>query len=135
DPWGFLGSHLRDLPAVLAAGAVLAVFYGCLAIAVAAFNTRRHYAGGAYVGLLLVTGIVASILASAMHFAHHEQFILLDLLNLPIKVDRWILHQPLASPPDPWFHMVGGWSYAGTALAVVLISLVLTGWQYLRLSE
>jgi ABC-2 type transport system permease protein len=134
DPWGFLGNHIRDVPAILAAGTILALFYGSIAIAVSAFNTRRHYAGGAFVGILLITGIVASTLASAMHFAHHELFILLDLLNLPTKVARWILHQPLAGRPDPWFH-VGGWNYAGTALAVVLISLVLTGWQYLRLSE
>jgi ABC-2 type transport system permease protein len=127
DPLGFVRDNVKDLPSIVLAGGVLALYFASVAVAVAAFNDRRHYASGSYVGILLVSSIASGILVNRMHFSHHERFAVLDLATLPLQVDRWIFAQQLH--PN-----LSGWVYLGTTLAMIAVALFLTGWQYLRTS-
>ena len=47
------------------AGSVLALYYGGLALAVAALTDRRAYAAGGYLGLLLVSSAASAIVHAA----------------------------------------------------------------------
>jgi hypothetical protein len=125
DPLGFLRDNAKDIAPILLSGGVIALYYGAVATAVASFNDRRHYAAGSYVGILLVSSIAAGILSTGMHFSQHERFALLDLFTLPFQVESWILSQRLTPHLE-------GWAYLAATLAVIIISLFLTCWQYLR---
>jgi hypothetical protein len=127
DAVGFIGDHLNDLWHVAAAGAFLAVYYGIVATAVAAFHDRRAYAVGTYAGLLLVSAAAGGILSGKnMHFAGHKWFVLLNLLSLPLEVVNWMFGQKLSVNLDAW-------AYVAASVAVIGISGALVIWQYRRL--
>ncbi|MBV9281422.1 MAG: hypothetical protein JOZ41_15180 [Chloroflexi bacterium] len=128
DSGAYLSAHLGDLWRLLAGGGVLSVYDAALAMAVASFTDRRVYAGGATVGLLLISSVASGILSRGMHFEGHERFALIDLLNLPIETVRWIFGEPLQ------LHLEG-WAEGGMAGLVVMASILLLCWQYRRVPE
>jgi hypothetical protein len=98
-------------------------------MAVAAFTDRRAYATGSFLGLVLVSGVAGGILSSRrLHFSGHEWYSLIDLLNLPTNVIRWLFGEATGLP-------LSGWAYLWAALAVIVISLSLLGWRYLKVSD
>jgi ABC-2 type transport system permease protein len=131
----FLHDRAGDLGRLVLAGGLVGLYYGTFAIAVASFSDRRTYAAGAYVGLLLVTGAAASIVAQGFTFSGHARFALLDLLNLPIRAARWILGEAPESPTVHYVPSVSGWAYVAACLGVTALSLLLAGWRYLRVRD
>ncbi|HEY7358408.1 MAG TPA: hypothetical protein VH590_18130, partial [Ktedonobacterales bacterium] len=118
-----------DLRSVLLGGTLIAVFYGTLAMAVSSFTDRRAYATGAFLGLVLVSSIAGQLLSSPrLHFSGHEWFSLVDLFTMPIVVLRWLLGQKAELPLD-------GSAYLWGSLAVIVISLALVSWRYLKVSD
>jgi hypothetical protein len=125
----FVGNNLSDLRGVVLGGTLIAIFYSSLAMAVAAFTDRRAYASGGFLGLVLVSGITGSILSSPrLHFSGHQWYSLLDLLTMPISATRWLLNQPGRLPLD-------GSAYLWGSLAVIVVSLALVGWRYLKVGD
>jgi ABC-2 type transport system permease protein len=125
----FVHDNASDLRSVLVGGTLIAFYYGALAMAVAAFTDRRAYATGGFLGLVLVSGIAGGILASPrLHFSGHEWYSLLDLLTMPISATRWLLNQPGELP-------LNGAAYLWGSLAVIVVSLALVGWRYLKVSD
>lgn len=125
----FVSDHLSDLRSVLLGGTLIAFFYGSLAMAVSAFTDRRAYATGGFLGLVLVSSTAGGILASSrLHFSGHEWFSLLDLFTMPIGATRWMLGASAGLPLD-------GSAYLWGSFAVIVISLVLVGWRYLKVSD
>jgi len=120
----YLRDHAGDLGHLALAAALMAAFYGALAMAVAAFTDRRAYASGAFLGLMLVSSVAGGIVGQGMRFAGHERFILLDLINLPVQTARWIFGEPLRLNLE-------GWAYLAASLALVAVGLALTAWRYL----
>lgn len=121
----YLRDHAADLGHLAMAGGLFAAYYGLLAMAVSSFTDRRTYAGGAFLGLLLVSSVAGNILARRMHFTNHEQFVLVDLLRAPLEAANWFFGQPLA-------YNVSGWAYLGVTIGASLVSLVLVGYRYLK---
>jgi ABC-type transport system involved in multi-copper enzyme maturation permease subunit len=125
----FVGNHLSDLRSVLLGGTLIAFFYGSLAMAVSAFTDRRAYATGGFLGLVLVSKIAGGILASPLlHFSGHEWFSLLDLVTMPINATLWMLGATAGLPLD-------GSAYLWGSFAVIVMSLALVGWRYLKVSD
>ncbi len=126
----FVSNNWTDLRSVLLGGTLIAFFYGTLAMAVASFTDRRTYATGGFLGLVLVTGIAGGLLASPrlQHFSGHEWFSLIDLFNLPINATNWLLGKTAELPLD-------GVAYLWGSLAVIVISLALVAWRYLKVSD
>lgn len=125
----FIGDNWTDLRSVLLGGTLIAVFYGALAMAVSSFTDRRAYATGAFLGLVLVSGIAGGILSSPrLNFSGHEWFSLLDLLNMPIIATQWLLGKTEKLPLD-------GSAYLWGSLVVIVISLALVSWRYLKVSD
>jgi ABC-2 type transport system permease protein len=121
----YVRDHAADLGHLVMGGSLFAVYYGLLAMAVSSFTDRRAYAGGAFLGLLLVSSAAGNILARRVHFANHEQFVLVDLLRAPLQTVQWFFDQPLA-------FNVSGWAFLGVTIGVSLVSLALIGYRYLQ---
>jgi hypothetical protein len=125
----FVGNNWGDLRSVLLGGTLIAFFYGTLAMAVSAFTDRRAYATGGFLGLTLVSSIAGTILASPrLHFSGHEWYSLLDLLSMPINATQWLLGKSAELP-------LNGSAYLWGSLTVIVISLLLLGWRYLKVSD
>jgi ABC-type transport system involved in multi-copper enzyme maturation permease subunit len=127
----FVSDNLSDLWHLLITGVLLAFFFGTLAMAVAAFTDRRAYATGGFLGLVLVSSVAGGILSGSerIQFSGHEWFSLIDLLDLPIRVMYWLfggLQRAL---------LVDGSNYLWATLAVIVISLALVAWRYLKVSD
>ncbi len=64
DPVDYVRENWLDVPRFLAAGLVVAAFTTTLPLAVAAFTSRRAYAAAFVIGLWIVSGSAAGILAT-----------------------------------------------------------------------
>lgn len=124
----YVQHHLDDLWHIVLSGGLLALYYGATAVAAAAFTDRRAYATGAFVALMLLSGAVAAILARIVHFAGDEWLQLLDLLYLPMRVVRPLFNAPIFPALNPW-------ACAGVTLGLVVVSLGLLVWRYLRIHD
>ncbi len=133
----FVSDNLSDLWHVLITGAVLAFYFGTLAMAVAAFTDRRAYATGGFLGLVLVSGIAGGVL-SRLHFSGHEWFSLVDIFNMPINMMRWLFGQTTAIERNGTVTQLlplDGSVYLWGSLAVIVICLALVGWRYLKVRD
>lgn len=62
DPAGYLRENWLDIPRILGAGVVVAVFLATAPLAVAAFTNRRAYAAAFLIGLFLISATVSGVL-------------------------------------------------------------------------
>ena len=62
DPAGYLRENWLDVPRILGAGLVVAVFLATAPLAVAAFTNRRAYAAAFLIGLFLISATVSGVL-------------------------------------------------------------------------
>ena len=62
DPWDYIRDNWLDLPRILGAGLLLAMFITTLPLAVSAFTDRRAYAAAIVIGLFIISAAAASIL-------------------------------------------------------------------------
>jgi hypothetical protein len=133
---GYLRDHTHDLAHVLLAGVLMAVFYGALGCAVASFSDRRAVAAGSLIGLLLVSGFAGTVVGEGMTFSRHDWFVLLDLLQLPARVARWLFAlPPIPLSSDSSAVHLDGWAYTITLLAVIVASLTTLLWRYQRMES
>ncbi len=125
----YVSGHLSDLWHLLLGGLLLAVFYSAIAMAVASFTDKRAYATGGFLGLLLVSSVAGNIIASReIHFSGHENYILLSLGSMPVSVIRWFFGLDLTPA-------LSGWTYLGAALVVIVVSLGLMVWRYMKVGD
>ncbi len=125
----FVSDNISDLWHVLIGGTLLAIFLGTLAMVVASFTDRRAYATGGFLGLVLVSGVAGGLLSSPrLHFSGHEWFSLVDLLNMPLHLISWLFGKATELPLD-------GVAYFWGTLAVIVISLALVSWRYLKVND
>ncbi|HEY7849297.1 MAG TPA: hypothetical protein VIC27_04485 [Ktedonobacterales bacterium] len=123
--WEYLTHHSIDLWHLIVGGLLAALYYGALALMIAAFSDRRPYASGIFLGLMLISTIVSNVISQAMVFNGHEWFALLDLANLPAQVMNWLFGARIAAP------LTGGY-YLLVTLGVTAASLCVLAWRYLR---
>ncbi len=127
----YVRDHLGDLWHIVLSGGLLAVYYSAVATAVASFTDRRAYATGAFLGLMLVSGVVANVLTRVMRMAGHEWFALLDLVYLPFRPIYALFSGPSALYP----RLGADWVPLVATLGVILVSLALTAWRYQRVRD
>lgn len=120
----YLGDHWGDLWHLTLSGLVFAAFYGVVAMAVSSFTDRRAYASGIYLGLMLVSSVVANILLRTLRFSGHEWVALVDLINLPDHIVRPLFGESIFPDLNPW-------TCAGVLLGAIVVSLALVIWRYL----
>ena len=104
EPLDYLRENWSDIPRLLAAGAVVAVFTTTLPLAVSAFTTRRAYAAAFVIGLFIISIAAAAILTECEDHGNEagveecepptgagaKWFGLLDIGRVPIHVSDMI---------------------------------------------
>ena len=130
---GYVQNHAHDLVHVVPAGVLPALFYASVACAVAAFSDRRAVAAGSLIGILLVTGFAGSVIGEGLTFPNHQWFVLIDLLELPSRVVRWLFNfPPIPSGRDSVPITLDGWAYMIALIVVTVVSLATLLWRYRR---
>ncbi|MCH8817634.1 MAG: hypothetical protein IIC92_07905 [Chloroflexi bacterium] len=150
SPGGYVKDNLRDLPAIIGVGLILAAFMTAVAMAAAALTTRRAFATAGVIAFIFITAAVGGfgqdILTSeedrieyrrihgprqgdetqapdgdAAHFIH--------LLILPETLGRfseWLFDRRDTFPISPWYN-------AATIAAVIGGSFGVLGFRYRRM--
>jgi hypothetical protein len=124
----YVRTNVGDLWHLLVGGLLISVYFGMLALAVAACTDRRAYATGLFLGLLLVSSVVANIITLSMQFSGHERFVLIDLSALPLHVVGWLFGAALPSS-------VTGGAFLIASLAVIVIGFSVLLWRYLEVQD
>jgi ABC-2 type transport system permease protein len=81
-PVGYLEDNWAELPRIVAAGVILAVYYGLVGLAVSSLTGRRAFAIGGYLLLLVAPTVLSALLQEA--FTGAEELDLVSLSTLPI---------------------------------------------------
>jgi ABC-2 type transport system permease protein len=118
-PLEWLGDNWAELPRILAAGVILALYYGLVGLAVSSLTGRRAFAIGGYLLVLVAPTVVGGLLGEA--FPESEAVELVSLSTLPIAFAGELF--PDAGDDIP--NGIGDWALAyavvvGAALAVLL---------------
>ena len=62
DPWDYIRENWLDIPRILGAGLLVAIFITTLPLAVSAFTNRRAYAAAFVIGVFIISAVTAGIL-------------------------------------------------------------------------
>ena len=82
-PLAYLQDNWAQLPRILAAGVILALYYGLVGLAVASLTSRRAFAIGGYLLLLVAPTAVSGLLREAL--GEPDWTLLIQLSVLPIN--------------------------------------------------
>ncbi len=114
-PVGWLQDNWQELPRILAAGVILAVYYGLVGLAVSSLTGRRPFAIGGYLLLLVAPTVVFGLIGEAI--GDDADWTLLGQLSvLPIGFAESIW------PDSDIPNSTGAW--AGAYLVVVGLAVV-----------
>jgi ABC-2 type transport system permease protein len=84
-PVGYLDKHVADVPRIIGAGLVIAVFYALVGLAISSLTGRRAFAVGGYLAFLVIPTIVGGVLGHALN----ERYVrLLAFAAAPIQTAR-----------------------------------------------
>ena len=93
DPLGYISSHLRELPALLIGGVLIALIYTLMGLAVASLTSRRAFATVGFVLMLVVTGLIGGLLRDVLAFGPNSR--LVNLQFLPV----WLAQKIIGEAP------------------------------------
>lgn len=118
-PVGYLQDNWAELPRILAAGAILAVYYGLVGLAVSSLTGRRAFAIGGYLLLLVAPTVLSGLLQEAFQGA--EELDLVALSTLPIGLAGEIFPDARDDIPNSLGEYALAYIVVVAAAAVVLL--------------
>jgi ABC-2 type transport system permease protein len=121
-PVSYVEHNAGELPRIVAAGVLIAVFYAALGLAVASLTSRRAFAIGGYIALMIIPGSAVGILEEAI-VTLDDDVLLLNVAAIPLELAAGMFDELGSSPPG-----TRRWALA-YAVAVVLAGLVVA-WRY-----
>jgi ABC-2 type transport system permease protein len=121
-PLGYLQDNWAELPRIVAAGVILALYYGLVGLAVSSLTGRRAFAIGGYLLLLVAPTLLSGLLQEA--FPGAEELDLISLSTLPIAFAGEVFPDAREDIPNSLGEL--GLVYVAV---VALASLVLL-WRY-----
>jgi ABC-2 type transport system permease protein len=107
DAFGYVADEWRQLPRIIAAGMILAVYYASVALAVASFTGRRAYAVGGYVLLLVATTAVAVVVQESLGRARFIE--VSEISTMPIEFVRMLWPETAGETTTPWWAFLAGY--------------------------
>ncbi len=118
-PVGYLQDHWAELPRILGAGVILAVYYAIVGLAVASLTGRRAFAIGGYLLLLVAPTVLSGLLLEA--FPDAEWLNLIALSTLPIGFAGELFPDARADiPGELWQYLLAFVVVVGVASLVLL---------------
>ncbi|MGA0121788.1 MAG: ABC transporter permease [Gaiellales bacterium] len=82
EPLAYIGDNLREIPAILAGGLLIALVYTLMGLAVASLTSRRAFASVGFILLLVISGLAAGALAEVADLGLNARMI--NLQALPV---------------------------------------------------
>jgi ABC-2 type transport system permease protein len=119
-----LRSDAADLPAVVVAGVVVALYYAALGLTAGSLTGKRVFAVGGMLAVLLVTPVVAGL---SYNITGRRSLLALDLASPPLHAAATLLPGAQGNPVSP----PGGLAWAVCGL-VLLVAVVVLALRYLR---
>ena len=98
-PLDYIRDNWLDVPRFLGAGLVLALFATTLALAAAAFTTRRAYAAAFLVGLFIISSVAAAALTECSEEYHEAQ--------VEFGAGPQVPCDPLTGRAAKWLNLIG----------------------------
>lgn len=120
-PWQQLRSDVGDLPAVLAAGVVLAVYPAALGLLAGALTAKRVFAVGGLLAVLLVTPVLSGLAAA---LTDRRDLLALDLAEAPARAASTLLPGSVAETDPPAAVLVWSVCAAVVCLSAVVLLVV-----------
>ncbi len=96
-PLGYLQDHWRDLPRIVAAGFVIASYYAAIGLAVSSLTSRRAFAMGGMLALLVASGTTSAILSG---LGADAKALLLALPVIPMILSQRMFPDAAGRPGD-----------------------------------
>lgn len=121
-PVAYLQDNWAELPRILAAGLLLAVYYGLVGLAVASLTGRRAFAVGGYLLILVAPTVLSGLLTEA--FPDADAVHLIELSVLPIMFGASLF--PDTDLPNSTAALGAAYVVVVAAAAAVLL------WRYRR---
>jgi ABC-2 type transport system permease protein len=116
-PVGYLDKHAADIPRIIGAGILIAVFYALVGLAVSSLTGRRAFAVGGYLAFLAIPTIIGGVLAHALN----ERYLrLLAFAAAPQQTSRGLY----PSYTDNGHISPGVWASVSVELIVVAIAIL-----------
>lgn len=81
-PLGYIESHLREVPAIIGGGLLIAFVYTLMGLAVASLTSRRAFASVGFILLIVISGMVSGVLAEVADLGNNAR--ILNLQALPV---------------------------------------------------
>jgi ABC-2 type transport system permease protein len=88
DAIGYLGDQIDQVPRLIAGGVLISLFYALLGLAVSSLTSRRAFAVGGFIGLMLLSAFLAGVLGLGLDLG--RGFLALNLLALPANFTRHV---------------------------------------------
>jgi ABC-2 type transport system permease protein len=121
-PVGYVQQHLHDLRRIVAAGVLIAGYFGLVGLAISSLTGRRTFAVGGDLAFLIVPTIVGAILADSLARGHYLR--LLAFAAVPIQTSRGLY------PHYRDHGHVSAEAWALTCLAIALAAALVLAWRY-----
>jgi ABC-2 type transport system permease protein len=118
-PVGYLEDNWAELPRIVAAGVILALYYGLVGLAVSSLTGRRAFAIGGYLLLLVAPTVLSALLQEA--FSGAEELDLISLSTLPIGFAGEIFPDARDEIPNSLGEFAVAYLVVVAAAAVVLL--------------
>lgn len=87
SPLEYARDHLRDWPEIALAGGYFAFFQSAVALALGSLTSRRVFAVGGYIALMLVPAVIGGVLYG---LTERTAFLALNLLYVPIELAGYV---------------------------------------------
>lgn len=81
-PLGYIEDHLREVPAILVGGVLIAFVYTLMGLAVSSLTSRRAFASVGFILLIVISGMVSGVLAEVADLGSNAR--ILNLQALPV---------------------------------------------------
>lgn len=121
-PLGYVQDHLHDIPRIAAAGIAMALYFAFVGLAISSLTSRRAFAVGGYLALLIVPTIVGGILSN--NIEHGENFRLMAFAAVPIHTAEALY--PVS--PDPGDPSNSAWVLVW--LGLIAVSALVLVWRF-----
>jgi len=128
DLAGYAQDHWMELPQVVASGVIVAVFFACISAAIGSQTPRRMYSTVAIIAVLILTSVVAAVIAETVRGLTLKIVVLLVPFEAATGTIRWIFNAGVQSDTNLGKSGLEVWICFP---AVVVVSAI-TGWLTFR---
>jgi len=130
DPFGYVGDNLREIPAILAGGVLIALVYTLMGLAVASLTSRRAFASVGFILLLVISGLMAGALAEVADLGPNARMV--NLQALPVWLAQIMIGGEQITGGDGPFVVENRPDAVPLVIANAVVCLVCVGVLWLR---